>query len=350
MFHKMKMFSLKNKGFTLMFLAIIGLIGIILYGRNAYNFYTMPVKINENNIENDVNKYVEFDFDDVMIINCFMEKRQERLFGETVVYYYYLIGIEDSKENINFLVCVSDKEEKELFDKGIKNFNKNQKGKKINAKKSGMLLKMDSFLEKRFHQCLASTGLINSNKTNYISYYISDYTPKLSDVIIFLIAALILCYAIIDLIFIMLGGKQHKIYKKIKKELGKDAKKTVERDYELSRFFNPNIRVGDIYVYMFGTDCSTIINLKDIVWVYECTRDDVDSKGKKISRFSGIEIWDTDYELYEIYTKDKIFINGFLDYIISKCAHTVVGYNMELEKVFLHDSEAFRKIVFNKNR
>lgn len=352
MFHRMKMLSFKRTGFILIIMAIIGMSCIYLYGNSAYNYYNEPVQVDVNDLKDQKNKYVKFDMDDVMIMNCFMEKKQESLFGKSDTFYYYVIGIKDDTGNLKCIVCVSDKAEKELFDTGLDNFNKKIKGKsgskKIHAKKSGILLKMDSFLVIKLREYLATAKINMTDKVYYEPYYISEYKPDISDVVIFGFAVLLLLYSLIELFIIAIGGKQRKIRRKIKRELGKDAVNMVERDYELSRFFNKDIRIGDIYIYLFSIEGSTIIKLTDIVWVYECEMSG-EGKGKKtFSEFSGIELWDVDFESYKIYAKDRTFIDGFLEYIVSVCSHTVVGYNEKLENMFLNENDKFKNIVFNR--
>lgn len=350
----MKMISLRKSVITLIIMAIIGCVGIYFYRYSAIDYFEGPHSVADKDFDELKNRYVKFDISDSVVMNCFMEKKQEGLFGKSVTWYYYVAGIRDSDGTIKCFVCVTDAGEKEIFDKYVNSFKDrisgNESNEKFSCTKSGTLLEMNAFLELKLREFMSENASWGNAQVYYEPYYISCNEPSILDVIVFTVSLFLVLLTAFRIMFILGGVAQLGVRRKIRREFGKNALREVESDYFYSRFFNENIRIGKMYVYMFSHDSSAIVNLKDLIWVYECKQADFGAPGVKYqAEYNGIEIWDNNFDSYKISSNDRGFIECFLDYIVEQCPHTAVGYNEELKNLFLNDAPGFKSIVFDKN-
>lgn len=354
MLYNMKKLSFRKAFLRIMLLIAAGLMGIILFFDKVQDYITGPQDLTLNSFLYENNKYVEYDLDDVMVMDCFLERKDRDAKGNTSNYYYYILGVADkNNKTVKCVVVMTDSEKNDIYYKYNKLFKNKLNGKSGkspgNYVEKGKLVAVTSVMQQKMMEYFKQYKSISYSAEVYCEpYCIIPYEPTNIDVIVFGISCFLILCAFTEIILIETGFKQRKIRKYLIRNC-KGGIRAAEDDYQYSRFFNKSIRIGDIYTYILQKEGISLIDNRKILWVYECVATGRNDKGSKPDAgYSGIEIWDNEFNCYEIFINNASITDSILDYITLHFPYIIVGYNNNLSSLFFNNNTEFKNLVYNK--
>lgn len=354
MLYNMKKLSFRKSFLRIMLFIAAGLMGIILLSGKVQDYITGPQDLTSGSFVYENDKYVEYDLDDVMVMDCFLERKDVDAKRNTTDYYYYILGVADKKDKIvKCMVLMTDSEKNDIYYKYNKYFKDKLNGKSGKSPENfvdkGKLVPVTSVMQQKMMEYVRRYKSINYSAEVYCEpYCIIPYEPGNADVIVFGFSCFLVFCAFAEIILIQTGFKQRKIRKYLIRNCAGGIK-AAEDDYQYSRFFNKSVRIGDIYTYILQREGISLIDNKKILWVYECVATGRNNKGSKPDAgYSGIEIWDNEFNCYEIFINNRNTIDSILDYITLNFPYIIVGYNNNLSNMFFNNNMEFKNLVYNK--
>ncbi|MDE6254300.1 MAG: hypothetical protein K2M78_16995 [Lachnospiraceae bacterium] len=354
MFFKMKMLSLKKASVKIIILIIAGVMGILMFQKRTFDYFLGPEEMTAASFEYEEGKYVRYNLDDVIVMDCFLERKDRNVKGNIINYYYYILGIKDAGSgSVRCIVVMTDSNKMDIYNDYNRYLKNRIKGKLYDSPEpytdTGTLVPISALVNRKFVEYLDENYGVSYGERIYLEpYCIIPYKPGIIDISVCLVSGLFVISALVEFIIICSGLKQRKI-KKFFLQMGRVGLMEAENDYEYSRFFSKSIRIGDIYTYLFFNEGIKIIENKKILWVYECTATGKSDGGlKSDAGYSGIQIWDSEFNCYEIFSNDKRLINSILDYIATQFSYIIVGYNQMLSNLYFNDNSEFKNLVYNK--
>lgn len=354
MFFKMKMLSLKKASVKIIILIIAGVMGILMFQKRTFDYFLGPEEMTAASFEYGKGKYVRYNLEDVMVMDCFLERKDRDVKGNIISYYYYILGIQDiDSGSVRCIVVMTDSDKMDIYNDYNRYLKNRIKGKLSDSPEPyidmGELVPMSSLVNRKFVEYLNENyGVSYGGRVYFEPYCIIPYKPGIIDISVCLVSCLFIISALMEFIIICSGLKQRKI-KKFLLRTGREGIIAAENDYQYSRFFSKSIRIGDTYTYLFLSEDIRIVENKKILWVYECTATGESDKGSKPNAgYSGIEIWDSEFNCYEIFSNDKRLINSILDYMVTQFSYVIVGYNRMLSNLYFNDNNEFKNLVYNK--
>ncbi len=332
---KIKKLLLKKHAFSIVLLLIVGCTGLFM-NRNEISYYRRgAVEYRDQDLKKLTGRYVEYDLKDIKLVECFMVRTQKKLLSDEKNYYYYLAAFRENS-NIHFFILMAPEEDKEILDSHVEAFHKNKTG--DSYKFVGKCVKQDEYLQSKL---ISEVDMFDNNRygSTYVEQcYIAQVEPPVFMIPVNLVYILCITYAIIRLFLILFSGAG-----------SGEQMKEMERDYEYSRFFTDKIRIGDAYMYFFQKNKNIVLNNSRIMWMYECSTDKSGTGIKTDEYYNGIEIWDDEYNSYQIENIDKKTVDDILNYAVRTFPHILIGYSEKLDKMYIYQNEQFKDIVYNMN-
>lgn len=354
MFYKMKMLSLKSASVRILILIMAGVMGVLIFYEKTLDYFMGPEEMAVSSFKYEKGKYVKYDLDDIMVMDCFLERKDQTVRGDIITYYYYILGIKDDESNtLRCVVVMTESDKTDIYNDYNRYLKNRIKGKSYETPKpysdKGKLISMDSLVKYKFAEYMdKSYGISYKGNVYCEPYCIIPYEPGIFDISVCFVSCFFILAAIAEFIIICSGLKQRKL-KKYFSRTGREGITAVEKDYQYSRFFSNSIRIGDKYTYLFFSESIRIIENKKIMWIYECTAATQPGRGVKSNAgYSGIEVWDREFNCYEIYSYDKKMINSILDYMVKQFPYVIVGYNQMLSNLYFNDNSQFKNLVYSK--
>lgn len=332
---KIKVLLIKKHALSIIVLLIIGSTGLFM-NRNEILYYTRGVEQYKNqDFKTLQGKYVEYDLQDIKLVECFMMRTQKRLLSKEKNYYYYLAGVK-KKYDIHFFIMMIPEDDKEVFDDYVEAFSKNKTG--DSYKLVAKCMEQDEYLSNKLSY---ETDMFEYNRYGEVckeKYYLVKTEPPVFMIPLLIIYIICIVYALIRLFII-----------KFSSVCGGEQMQHMNNDYEYSRFFTDRIRIGDAYMYFFQKNGNVVLKNSNIMWMYECSVRKEENGIKSGHFYNGIEIWDDEFNSYQIENIKKQTIDDILNYVVNNFPFILVGYSEKLDNMYIYQNEQFKDIVYNTN-
>lgn len=335
---KLRNKALKKRIIISLILGIIGLSGTIVYYDEIMYCLYGAINYDVQELGDLESNYVELDMSTVKVAECYMVHIQDSYISGSKKNYYYIVS-KKHRDGIRVFTIVVPENYKATFDDCQR---KGLKGEKTESSRIvGKVYYTSEYIMAKMYEVLSAYGLSKQGGIKMEQGMIVIKTPDKVSQFCIICYILLLIYSIFSPLLLIIKYKIKSYNAKIK---------DMENDYEFSRFFSTELRIGDKYTFVLESFNEATIENRSILWVYECNSEDCEIEWVKSNALhDGIIIWDEGFEANYINISDRKQIDEILNYFIKKFPYIIVGYSKELEYLYLYDNENFKNIVFNKN-
>lgn len=356
MLKSMKAASMKRSMVWVIILFAIGL-GLLAFKANdAIELFKGPRDLLDTPVEEleDVT-YGKIDLSNAYVYGCYSEQYNKEK-GSSITsttHYYYLISVGDevSSKYIGIKVKADKYSKMEKITKETLAYLSGEEESDSNTqlKIKGEMKSMEPAVYKHFKETMTKSGLTDEQIKEY-SLNLMLVENSTLEVEYLIPAGGIICMliAFIILIYMLAGGGQRKLKKKLNKR-GTMAVEEAEADYATANSIGKNIRVGKKYTFIVKGTKNIVLFNDEIVWVYTHKVDHY-RNGAHTGTTHSVIFFDKYKKKIEVKVDSEGMGIMVLDRYNSLTKSIVLGYSDELKTKFNNNFIEFLNLVYNHNR